>query len=106
MLRAYLLFIVAGLAEISGGYLVWQWLRNGKPLWLGILGGVILFTYGVVAMRQEFASFGKIYAAYGGVFIVMAVLWGWWVDHRKPDVNEWIGGAICLIGVTVMLLKR
>lgn len=68
MLRAYFLFFIAGLAEIGGGYLVWQWIRNGKPLWLGIFGGVILFAYGIIATRQEFASFGKVYAAYGGVF--------------------------------------
>lgn len=106
MVRAYLLFLIAGLAEIGGGYLVWQWLRNGKPLWLGIAGGMILFSYGVIATRQAFASFGKVYAAYGGVFIVMAVLWGWFIDHRRPDGNEWIGAVICLVGVTVMLLKK
>lgn len=106
MLRAYAMFLIAGLAEIGGGYLVWQWLRNGKSLWLGILGGAILFVYGIIATRQEFGSFGKVYAAYGGVFIMMALLWGWGIDHRRPDLNEWMGAIICLIGVTVMLLKR
>jgi len=106
MLRAYAMFLIAGLAEIGGGYLVWQWLRNGKSLWLGILGGAILFVYGIIATRQEFGSFGKVYAAYGGVFIMMALLWGWGIDHRRPDLNEWMGAIICLIGVTVMLMKR
>ncbi len=73
---------------------------------LGLLGGAILFLYGIIATRQEFASFGKIYAADGGVFIVLAVLWGWGIDHRRPDFSEWIGAAICLVGVTVMLWKR
>nr|WP_308113539.1 YnfA family protein [Alicyclobacillus tolerans] len=68
--------------------MVWQRLQNEKPLWLGVLGVVILFAYGIILMRQEFASFGKVYAAYGGVFIVMAVLWGWWIDHRRPDVKK------------------
>ncbi len=106
MLRAYALFVLAGLAEIGGGYLVWQWLRHGRSLLLGLLGGIILFLYGIIATRQEFASFGKVYAAYGGVFIVLAVLWGWGIDHRRPDLSEWIGAAICLVGVTVMLWKR
>ncbi|KPV43070.1 YnfA family protein [Alicyclobacillus ferrooxydans] len=104
MVRAYLLFVLAGLAEIGGGYLVWMWLRNGKPIWVGVLGGVVLFLYGVIATRQEFASFGKVYAAYGGVFIIMSVLWGWWIGKEMPNLTEWIGAAICLIGVTVMLL--
>ena len=106
MLRAYALFVLAGLAEVGGGYLVWQWLRHGRSLLLGLLGGIILFLYGIIATRQEFASFGKVYAAYGGVFIVLAVLWGWGIDHRRPDLSEWIGAAICLVGVTVMLWKR
>ncbi len=106
MLRAYALFVLAGLAEIGGGYLVWQWLRHGRSLLLGVLGGVILFLYGIIATRQEFASFGKVYAAYGGVFIILAVFWGWGIDHRHPDLSEWVGAAICLVGVTVMLWKR
>ncbi|MCF8567590.1 YnfA family protein [Alicyclobacillus tolerans] len=106
MFRAYLLFVLAGLAEIGGGYLIWQWLRNGKSIWMGLLGGVIMFLYGVIATRQEFASFGKVYAAYGGVFIALALLWGWGIDHRRPDATEWIGAAICLVGVSVMLLKK
>ncbi|GMA60328.1 YnfA family protein [Alicyclobacillus fastidiosus] len=103
MFRAYVLFFFAGLAEIGGGYLVWLWLRNGKPLWVGIAGGVILFLYGVIATRQEFSSFGKVYAAYGGVFIVMSLLWGWALAKDVPSLSEWVGAGICLLGVTVML---
>lgn len=105
IVRATFLFIVAGLSEIGGGYLIWQWLRTGKSIWFGVSGGIILFLYGVVATFQAF-SFGKAYAAYGGVFIVMALLWGWFVDKRPPDLNERIGAIICVVGVTVMLLKR
>ncbi|SFV08372.1 inner membrane protein YnfA, drug/metabolite transporter superfamily [Alicyclobacillus macrosporangiidus] len=86
MLKAYMLFVIAGLAEIGGGYLVWLWLLNGKPTWVGVVGGFILFLYGVVATRQEFSSFGKVYAAYGGVFIVMSVLWGWVVAKWGRDL--------------------
>lgn len=105
LIRAVLLFFLAGLSEIGGGYLIWQWLKNGKPFWIGIVGALIMILYGVLATRQEF-SFGKTYAAYGGIFIAMAVLWGWFIDKRIPDSSEWIGAVICLIGVAVMLLKR
>ncbi|PWI56762.1 YnfA family protein [Sulfoacidibacillus thermotolerans] len=104
MLKAYILFILAGLAEIGGGYLVWIWMRNGKSVWIGILGGFILFLYGVIATRQAFTSFGKVYAAYGGVFIVLSLLWGWGITKETPSITDWIGGAICLAGVTVMLM--
>ncbi|MFD0589005.1 YnfA family protein [Paenibacillus sp. GCM10027627] len=101
-----LLFILAGVAEIGGGYLVWLWLREGKSIYLGALGGVALVLYGVVAALQTFPTFGRVYAAYGGVFIVMAVLWGWLVDKKTPDVQDWIGAAICIVGVFVMLYPR
>lgn len=97
------LFILAGLAEIGGGYLIWQWLREGRPLSFGIIGGVILFLYGVLATFQSFSSFGRVYAAYGGIFIFLSVLWGWGVDHKTPDLYDWIGAGICLVGVAVML---
>lgn len=106
MVRAFSLFFLAGLAEIGGGYLVWQWLRQGKPLWWGILGGVTLFLYGIIATRQAFSSFGRVYAAYGGIFIIMSVFWGWGIDRRRPDLSEWIGASICLVGVGIMLWRR
>lgn len=75
MIVAIILFIFAGLAEIGGGYLIWLWLREGKPFYWGLIGGVTLALYGVIATFQAFPSFGRVYAAYGGVFIVLAVLW-------------------------------
>lgn len=103
MFMAILLFIVAGLAEIGGGYLVWLWLRESRPLWYGLTGAVILIAYGIIPTMQKFPSFGRVYAAYGGVFIVLAVLWGWLVDKKTPDLYDWIGAGICVIGVSVIL---
>lgn len=103
MIYTIFLFIIAGIAEIGGGYLIWLWLREGKPLYLGVLGGIALALYGVIATFQSLSSFGRIYAAYGGVFIILSVLWGWGVDRKTPDFYDWIGASICLIGVSVML---
>lgn len=100
---AIVLFIVAGLAEIGGGYLVWLWIREGKPFWYGIFGSIILIVYGFIPTIQSFPSFGRVYAAYGGVFIVLAVLWGWWIDKKTPDLYDFIGALICIVGVSVML---
>ncbi|WP_199241820.1 YnfA family protein [Desulfosporosinus sp. Sb-LF] len=103
MVNAIFLFILAGLAEIGGGYLVWLWLREARPLWYGFIGGLILVLYGIIPTLQNFPSFGRTYAAYGEVFIILAVLWGWGVDKKIPDTYDWIGASICLVGVSIML---
>jgi len=69
LLKSILLFVLAGLAEIGGGYMVWLWLRDGKSLTWGVLGGMVLIIYGIIPTLQPEANFGRIYAAYGGIFI-------------------------------------
>ncbi|NBD26822.1 YnfA family protein [Paenibacillus glycinis] len=103
MIFALALFLLAGLAEIGGGYLVWLWLKDARPLWFGVVGSLILVAYGIIPTLQSFPSFGHVYAAYGGVFIVLAVLWGWLVDRKTPDLHDWIGAAVCIAGVSIML---
>jgi len=100
--KSVALFIVAGLLEIGGGYLVWLWLRSGRGIALGVLGGLLLFLYGVVPTLQP-AHFGRVYAAYGGVFVVLSVLWGWWIDGVRPDRPDLVGALICLAGVAVIM---
>jgi small multidrug resistance family-3 protein len=95
-------FILAGLAEIGGGYLIWLWLRGGRPFWFGLLGALVLILYGIVPTLQP-ASFGRVYAAYGGVFIALSVLWGWRVDGIRPDRPEIVGAAICLVGTSIIM---
>ena len=95
-------FILAGLFEIGGGYLIWLWLREGKGIAYAIIGAIILTLYGVIPTLQT-ANFGRVYAAYGGVFIVLSILWGWGVDKVIPDKFDIIGGAISLIGVLVIM---
>ena len=106
ILRAMTRVVLAGLAEIGGGWLVWQWLRNGRGLWMGLLGGVVLVLYGVIPTLQQESAFGRVYAAYGGVFIVLSILWGVIVDGWRPDRFDMIGAGIALAGVFVMLWGR
>ena len=102
MAKSLLYFLLAGICEIGGGYLVWQWLRSGKGLWVGIVGGLILFLYGVIPTLQP-ANFGRVYAAYGGIFVILSILWGWGIDRIRPDRFDIAGGLICLAGVAVIM---
>ncbi len=95
------LFLVAALAEIGGGYLVWLWIRQKKKLIFGIVGGIILFTYGVIPTFQP-SNFGRIYAAYGGFFIISSILWGYFIDKKKPDRYEIIGSLVAVLGASII----
>jgi small multidrug resistance family-3 protein len=101
LLTSTFFFFVAGLCEIGGGYLVWLWLREDHSWIIGIIGGFVLFLYGIVPTFQK-SHFHRIYAAYGGVFIVMSVLWGWWIDGIRPDIYDGIGSVIAVIGVLII----
>ncbi|MBS2968507.1 YnfA family protein [Metabacillus sp. KIGAM252] len=103
MIKSIILFILAGLAEIGGGYLIWLWLKNGLPMWYGIIGGAVLVVYGILPALQDFPDFGRVYAAYGGLFIVLALLWGWGVDGKAPDFYDTLGAVICLMGAGIIL---
>ena len=100
--QSIMLFVVAGLMEIGGGYLVWLWLRESRGWLLGAMGGLLLFLYGVVPTLQP-AHFGRVYAAYGGVFVVLSILWGWWVDGVRPDRPEIVSALLCVVGVAVIM---
>lgn len=102
-IKTFLFFFIAGFCEIGGGYLVWLHIREGKSIWLAIAGIFILFLYAVAATLQP-QNFGRVYAAYGGIFIIMSLFWGWKVDGHKPDEYDFFGALIVLIGVCVMFL--
>ena len=104
--RTIALYLLAGLAEIGGGWLVWQWLREGRPFTMGILGGIVLVGYGVIPTLQIEPAFGRVYAAYGGIFIVLSILWGRIVDGWRPDRYDLIGAAIALVGVAIIIWGR
>lgn len=102
VIRSLLIFLLAGLLEIGGGYLVWLWLRTGRSFAFGALGGLCLFLYGVLPTLQP-SHFGRVYAAYGGLFVVLSVLWGWWIDGVRPDRYDIVGAPICLVGVGIIM---
>jgi small multidrug resistance family-3 protein len=95
-------FVLAGLFEIGGGYLIWLWLREGKSIWVAVCGAVVLVLYGIVPTLQT-ANFGRVYAAYGGIFILLSILWGWVIDKKVPDKFDLLGGLIALIGVSIIM---
>lgn len=95
-------FFLAGLFEIGGGYLVWLWIRENKGKLFGFFGALILFAYAIIPTLQP-AHFGRVYAVYGGIFIVSSIIWGLIIDKKKPDRYEIIGASIALIGAAVMM---
>ncbi|HZL24842.1 MAG TPA: YnfA family protein [Nitrososphaeraceae archaeon] len=94
-------FFLAGLFEIGGGYLMWLWLRDDMGWFIGLIGGFILFLYAIVPTFQP-SHFHRIYAAYGGIFIILSVLWGWIFEGIAPDMYDIIGTIIAIIGVAII----
>ena len=103
VIKSIVLFALAAVAEIGGAWLVWQGVREQRGLlWIGA-GVVALGLYGFVATLQPDANFGRILAAYGGVFVAGSLAWGMAVDGFRPDRYDYIGAAICLVGVAVIM---
>ncbi|WP_448609042.1 YnfA family protein [Geodermatophilus sp. URMC 60] len=101
--RSIALFLAAAVLEIGGAWLVWQGVREHRG-WLCIgLGVVALGAYGFVATLQPDASFGRILAAYGGVFVAGSLAWGMALDGYRPDRFDVVGALICLVGVAVIM---
>ena len=103
VVRSVLLFVLAAIAEIGGAWLVWQGVREHRGLvWIGA-GVVALGVYGFVATLQPDAHFGRILAAYGGVFVAGSLAWGMVVDGLRPDHYDVLGALVCLAGVAVIM---
>ena len=98
------LFLLTGLAEIGGGWLVWQAVREGKPWWWALLGSLTLVVYGFIPTLQPLPDFGRLYAVYGGLFIAMSYIWGVRFDGLKTDRGDVIGSIVALVGVGIALL--
>jgi small multidrug resistance family-3 protein len=103
VLRTVALFLIAALAEIGGAWLIWQGTREHRGLaWIGA-GIAALAAYGFIATLQEDANFGRILAAYGGIFVAGSLAWGILVDGFEPDRYDYVGAGICLVGVAVFM---
>ncbi len=102
-LRSVPLFALAAIAEIGGAWLIWQGVREHRDVvWIGA-GITALAAYGFVATLQPDANFGRILAAYGGIFVAGSLAWGAVVDGFEPDRFDLVGAGICLVGVAVIM---
>jgi len=101
--RSIALFVLAAVAEIGGAYLMWQAVKEGRGLLFALAGAALLVGYGAVAALQPDPHFGRVLAAYGGVFIVGSLLWGVAFDGFRPDRYDVAGAAVCLAGVAVIM---
>jgi small multidrug resistance family-3 protein len=103
VLRSLILFVLAAFAEIGGAWLVWQGMREDRGIVFIGAGVVALGAYGFVATFQDDNNFGRVLAAYGGVFVAGSLAWGVLVDGFRPDRFDVIGAAVCLVGVAVIM---
>jgi small multidrug resistance family-3 protein len=103
VMRSLVLFVLAAIAEIGGAWLVWQGVRESRGIaWIGA-GVIALGLYGFAATFQPDAHFGRILAAYGGVFVAGSLAWGMIMDGYRPDRYDLAGAALCLLGVAVIM---
>ena len=101
--KSVLLFALAALAEIGGAWLIWQAVREDRAWWFAGLGVMALGAYGFIAAFQPDANFGRVLAGYGGIFIAGSLAWGMVMDGFRPDRWDYIGAAIALVGVAVLM---
>ena len=99
--RSLMLFIMAGIFEIGGCYLIWGWVKAEKPMWYALAGSFSLLVYGIIAAHQ-IGHFGRVYAAYGSIFIVMSLLWSWKGDSFIPDKYDMAGALISVLGACII----
>jgi small multidrug resistance family-3 protein len=100
--RSLAYFGITALFELGGAYLIWLWLRESRSVWYGLGGGLVLFVYGILPTLQP-ANFGRVQAAYSGMFLLISLLWGWGVDRVSPDKFDVIGAVIALTGMIIIM---
>jgi small multidrug resistance family-3 protein len=106
VVKTFAIYVVAALGELGGTYCYWRWLKGHGPLGLAILGLAALVGYAVVQTYQPEVRYGRVYAAYAGVFLVGAMLWGWLIDGKAPDRFDVVGAAVAMAGVVIVLYGR
>ena len=101
-LKTFILFFATAVAEILGCYLPYLWLKKDASLWLLIPAAVSLAAF-VWLLTLHPAAAGRVYAAYGGVYVSVAILWLWMVDAVRPSTWDWLGVAVCLVGMAIIM---
>jgi small multidrug resistance family-3 protein len=96
-------YIGAALAEIAGCFAFWAWLRLGKSIWWLVPGIASLILFAYLLTLVESSAAGRIYAAYGGVYIVASLVWLWAVEGIRPDRWDLAGAALCIIGAVIII---
>jgi small multidrug resistance family-3 protein len=104
--KTFAIYVLAALGELGGTYCYWRWLKGHGAWGLAILGLAALVGYAVIQTYQPETRYGRVYAAYAGVFLVGAMLWGWLIDGKAPDRFDVTGGAVALFGVIIVLYGR
>lgn len=105
-LKTFAIFVAAVLGELGGTYAVWRWRRAEGPVLLVLAGALALLAYALVQTFQAEDRYGRLYAAYAAVFLVGAMLWGWLIDGRRPDVFDLTGAIVALVGAAIILWGR
>lgn len=103
MLKTFILFALTALAEILGCYLPWLWLKQGHSAWLLVPAAASLAAF-VWLLTLHPQAAGRVYAAYGGVYVSMALLWLWAMDLVRPSLTDWLGVGLALLGMAIIML--
>jgi len=101
--KTFGLFVITALAEIIGCYLPYLWLKEDKSAWLLLPATVSLAAFAWLLTLHPNAA-GRVYAAYGGVYISVALMWLWAVDSVRPTITDWVGVGVSLIGMAIIML--
>jgi len=101
-LKTFGLFVVTGIAEIVGCYLPYLWLKQGYTAWLLVPAAFSLALFVWLLTLHPHAA-GRVYAAYGGVYVSVALMWLWAVDSVRPSITDWVGVAVCLAGMAIII---
>jgi small multidrug resistance family-3 protein len=106
VVKTFAIYVAAAIGELGGTYCYWRWLKQKGPAGLAFLGLLALVGYALVQTLQPESKYGRVYAAYAGVFLVGAMLWGWLIDGTKPHRYDVVGGLIAMVGVVTVLYGR
>jgi small multidrug resistance family-3 protein len=100
--KTVMLFVATAVAEIVGCYLPYLWLKKDGPIWLLAPAAASLALFVWLLTLHPLAA-GRVYAAYGGVYVSVAILWLWGVDAVRPSLWDWLGVAVCLCGMAIIM---